>query len=109
MAVINGTGGLVELITLRTIVLRDVEGTVHVFPNGGITTLANRSKDYSYAPVIDVSVVYKEDIDRVSEVLRGVGDDVRADEALHAGPCSSRSRCSAWSRSATRASPSGHG
>ncbi len=76
VAVINGTGGLVEDITLRTIVLRDMEGTVHVFPNGGINTLANRSKDFSYA-VIDVSVAYREDTDRVSRVLREVGDDVR--------------------------------
>ena len=34
VAAINGTGGLVEAINLRTIVLRDAEGTVHVFPNG---------------------------------------------------------------------------
>ena len=47
VAAINGTGGLVEAINLRTIVLRDAEGTVHVFPNGAITTLANRSKDFS--------------------------------------------------------------
>ena len=45
---INNVGGLVEEINLRTIVLRDVEGAVHVFPNGAITTLANRSKDFSY-------------------------------------------------------------
>jgi small conductance mechanosensitive channel len=42
-AAINGTAGLVEGINLRTIVLRDIEGTVHVFPNGAISTLANRS------------------------------------------------------------------
>ena len=81
VAVINGTGGLVEAITLRTIVLRDLEGTVHVFPNGSINTLANRSKDYSYA-VLDVSVAYKEDTDKVSDVLRAVGDDVRSDAAF---------------------------
>lgn len=46
VAAINGTGGLVEAIHLRTIVLRDEEGTVHVFPNGAINTLANRSKEY---------------------------------------------------------------
>ena len=34
VAMINGQGGLVEAINLRTIVLRDFEGTVHVFPNG---------------------------------------------------------------------------
>ena len=47
VAAINGTAGLVEQLNLRTIVLRDGEGTVHVFPNGAITTLANRSKDFS--------------------------------------------------------------
>ena len=49
----TGSGGLVEAINLRTIVLRDAEGTVHVFPNGAITTLANRSKDFSFY-VIDL-------------------------------------------------------
>jgi small conductance mechanosensitive channel len=83
VAVINGTGGAVESIKLRTITLRDVEGTVHVFPNGSITTLANRSKDYSYA-VIDVSVGYREDTDRVVEVLRGVGEGLRRDAAFEA-------------------------
>ena len=37
VAVVNGTGGAVEQINLRTIVLRDMEGTVHVIPNGEIT------------------------------------------------------------------------
>jgi len=77
-AVINGQGGAVEAITLRTIVLRDVEGTVHVFPNGSITSLANKSKDFSYA-VLDLSVAYKEDTDRVAEVLTRVADGLRAD------------------------------
>ena len=35
VAVINGTGGLVETITFRTISLRDFSGVVHIFPNGG--------------------------------------------------------------------------
>ena len=63
-AAINGTGGLVEQINLRTIVLRDEEGTVHVFPNGSITTLANRSKDFSFY-VITLAIPYHEDADRV--------------------------------------------
>ena len=46
-AAINGVGGIIEAVNLRTLVLRDAEGAVHVFPNGGITTLANRTKDYS--------------------------------------------------------------
>jgi small conductance mechanosensitive channel len=75
VALINGVGGAVEAVRLRTITLRDVEGTVHVFPNGSISTLANRTKDYSFA-VLDVSVAYKEDTDRVVDVLRRVGADL---------------------------------
>jgi small conductance mechanosensitive channel len=78
VAAINGTGGLVEQINLRTIVLRDLEGTVHVFPNGAINTLANRSKDYSYY-VVDVSVSYYQDPDQVADVVRATGEEMRAD------------------------------
>ncbi len=78
VAEINGTGGLVEAITFRTIVLRDLSAVVHVFPNGSINTLANRTKDWS-AYVIDMGVAYKEDTDRVVEVMRAVGAELRAD------------------------------
>ena len=83
VAAINGVGGLVEQINLRTIVLRDEEGTVHVFPNGSINTLANRSKDYSYY-VITLGVPYHEDPDRVFKILRDVAEGLRRDE--HYGP-----------------------
>ena len=75
---IDGTSGLVESVKLRTVVLRDLSGTVHVIPNGAITTLSNMSKDFSYS-VMDVGVAYKEDTDRVSDVLRGVGTEVQGD------------------------------
>ena len=79
VAAINGTGGLVEAINLRTIVLRDAEGTVHVFPNGGITTLANRSKEFSFY-VIDLGVSYHEDPDRITALLREVGGELQKDD-----------------------------
>ncbi len=75
---INGTNGQVEKITLRTVVLRDVEGVVHVFPNGTITSLSNRSTGWS-AYVADVGVAYKEDTDRVTEVIRSVASEMRSD------------------------------
>jgi moderate conductance mechanosensitive channel len=78
VAAINGVGGLVEEINLRTIVLRDGEGTVHVFPNGSITTLANRSKDFSFY-VVDLGISYREDPDRVAGVLRDLGAELQAD------------------------------
>jgi small conductance mechanosensitive channel len=78
VAVVNGTGGLVEAITFRTIVLRDLAGVVHVFPNGAITTLANMTKNWS-GYVIDVGVAYKEDTDRVVEIMTEVAEDLRKD------------------------------
>jgi small conductance mechanosensitive channel len=78
VATINGTGGLVEAINLRTIVLRDLEGVVHIFPNGSIERLSNRTKDFSYY-VVDVGVAYKEDTDHVVAVLREVGAELAAD------------------------------
>jgi small-conductance mechanosensitive channel len=69
VAVVNGQGGLVEEVNLRTIVLRDETGTVHVFPNGEVKTLANMSKDFSYY-VITVTVPFTEDPDRVGATMR---------------------------------------
>jgi small-conductance mechanosensitive channel len=78
VAVVNGTGGLVESVNLRTIVLRDEEGTVHVFPNGEVKTLANKSKDFAYY-VISIGVLYDEDPDRVSDAMRAAADSLLAD------------------------------
>lgn len=78
VGVVNGTGGLVEAISFRTITLRDLSGTVHIFPNGTVTTLANMTKDWS-AYVMDIGVAYKEDTDRVVEIMREVGEDLRQD------------------------------
>lgn len=82
VAIINGTGGLVEAITFRTIRLRDFAGVVHIFPNGGITTLSNLTMEWS-GFVLDMEVAYKEDTDRVAEVMREVGEELRADPAFH--------------------------
>jgi moderate conductance mechanosensitive channel len=79
VAVINGTGGLVEQINLRTTVLRGMDGTVYVFPNGSVTTLANMTHGYSYY-VFDIGVAYKEDTDRVVEVVKGIADGMMQEE-----------------------------
>ena len=81
VAIVNGTGGLVEAISFRTITLRDLSGTVHIFPNGTVTTLANMTKGWS-AYVMDIGVAYKEDTDRVAEIMREVGKDLQQDEHL---------------------------
>ena len=65
---VNGQGGLVEEVNLRTLVLRDEQGAVHIFPNGEVKTLANMSKDFSYY-VITVGVAYDDDVDRAVEAM----------------------------------------
>jgi moderate conductance mechanosensitive channel len=65
---VGDTSGLVEKITLRTLVLRDVHGVVHVIPNGTVDTLSNLTKSWSRA-VLEIGVAYKEDVDRVIEVM----------------------------------------
>jgi small-conductance mechanosensitive channel len=79
VAIINGTGGLVEKINFRTIVLRDLSGVVHVFANGTVNTIANLTNEWS-AYVFEIGVAYKENTDRVIEVMQSVGQSMREDE-----------------------------
>lgn len=79
VAVINDTAGLVEQINLRTTVLRDSEGTVHVFPNGAITKLANRTQGFS-CYVFNLNISYRDDADRIIELLQETGNELAAEE-----------------------------
>ena len=81
VAVINGQGGFVEQLNLRTTVIRDFSGDVHIIPNGAITQLANRTREYSFS-VFDIGVAYKEDVDEVMRVMEEVGADLQKDETI---------------------------
>ena len=72
-----GKKGKVEEVTLRHVRLRDFEGCVHFIPNSAITTVSNKSRDFSYA-VIDLGVAYGENVDEVYEVMRKVGAEMRS-------------------------------
>jgi moderate conductance mechanosensitive channel len=65
---IGEASGLVEKVTLRTTMLRDAEGVLHIIPNGEIKMVSNLTKNWSRA-VIDVGIAYREDVDRVIKVL----------------------------------------
>jgi moderate conductance mechanosensitive channel len=64
-----GKSGVVEKMTLRVVVLRDVEGAMHVIPNGEIKVVSNKTRGWSRA-VVDVGVAYDEDVDRALGVVR---------------------------------------
>jgi small conductance mechanosensitive channel len=78
VASINGTGGLVEEIDLRIVTLRDLSGVVHVFQNGKINSISNMTKEWS-AMVFDIGVAYKEDVDKVTEVIKDEAEKLRND------------------------------
>jgi small conductance mechanosensitive channel len=75
---IGETSGQVEQVTPRITVLRDIEGNVHFIPNGEITTVTNMTHGWSRA-VFDVGIAYKEDVDRVMNVLIDLGQELRKD------------------------------
>lgn len=71
--------GVVERFSLRTTVIRDLEGVLHHIPNSEIKVLSNRTSEWARA-VVDVGVHYKENTDKVVEVLNLVFDEIMADE-----------------------------
>jgi small conductance mechanosensitive channel len=73
--------GTVEAISIRTIRLRDQAGIVHTVPFSEVTSIKNLSKEFAYA-VTRIAISYSEDIDRVVEILRGVGDQLKEDETV---------------------------
>jgi moderate conductance mechanosensitive channel len=70
--------GLVEKITLRTTMLRDVEGGLHIIPNGEIKSVRNLTYGWSQVR-LDVGVSYDEEMDRVFSLLEQVGQAMSAD------------------------------
>lgn len=78
VAVIGGTGGLVEAITLRRTLLRDLNGTLHIIPNSKVEMASNMTRDWSRIN-LNVGVAYKEDLGRVFEVINEVGQQMKED------------------------------
>ncbi len=64
-----GVVGTVERVSLRTTRLRDIEGALHVIPNGQITIVSNQSRDWSRR-ILDIGIGYDADLDRALAVVR---------------------------------------
>ncbi|HOV15596.1 MAG TPA: mechanosensitive ion channel family protein, partial [Spirochaetota bacterium] len=75
---IGEVSGLVEKITLRITVLRNLEGVVHIIPNGQITTVSNMTHEWSRS-VIDINVSYNENIQKVFDVLNKLSEEFYKD------------------------------
>jgi small conductance mechanosensitive channel len=75
---IGDATGVVEHMTMRTTVLRDLEGRAHFIPNGQITRVTNRTHDWSQA-LFNIRISYKEDVDRVMDILIELAKELQHD------------------------------
>jgi small conductance mechanosensitive channel len=71
--------GTIEKLSVRTIRLRALDGSVHIVPFSSVTTVTNMTRDYGYA-VLDIEVSVNEEPDRVCDVMREVGSGMREEE-----------------------------
>jgi small-conductance mechanosensitive channel len=71
--------GVVEEVTLRKTVLRDLDGIVHHVPNGEIRTASNFTRHFARVN-LDVSVAYDTDLDHAIRVINQVGKALAEDE-----------------------------
>ena len=70
--------GTVEDVTLRVTTMRTADGEVVMTPNGQITQVTNLSRDWARA-IVDVPVPATADVNRVSDLLRLIGDEAYKD------------------------------
>jgi small-conductance mechanosensitive channel len=77
---VGGLSGTVEELSIRSIRLRAVDGSVHIVPFSAVTTVTNQTRDFGYA-VLDLALDYGADTDKAVMMLRQVGESMREDEA----------------------------
>lgn len=75
---LGGLSGVVEHLSIRSIKLRAVDGSLHIIPFSAVTSVTNQTRDFAFA-VIDVNVDYGEDTDHVAETLRQIAAEMRQD------------------------------
>jgi small-conductance mechanosensitive channel len=75
---VGGLSGTVENLSVRTIRLRALDGSVHIIPFSAVTTVTNMTRDYAYA-MLDISVGLNEEPDHVADVVRAVARELRSE------------------------------
>lgn len=76
---VGDKAGLVEAVSIRTLRLRDLSGTVHTIPFSAISIVSNLTKDFSFY-VMEVGVAYRENADEVMQILRELGAELQQNE-----------------------------
>lgn len=75
---IAGVSGVVQAVTVRTTVLRDLDGNVHYVPNGDIAVATNKTLGFSRINE-NITFAADTDIDRLTHIINHVGEELAAD------------------------------
>jgi len=78
---VGDSSGVVETMTMRTIRLRDANGTLHIFPYSEAQVIHNHTKVFS-SYVVEIPVSYDSDVDEALEILRALGEDMQREPAF---------------------------
>lgn len=78
---INEISGVVEAITIRTTVLRDLDGNMHHIPNGSIDVTTNMTMDFAGLNE-DITVGLDTDIEQLEHIINHVGQQLASDAEL---------------------------
>jgi small-conductance mechanosensitive channel len=80
----GGISGTVETFSLRSVKLRHYKGPLHTVPFGDLKAITNYSRDW-VNEVLDVTVAYEADLERVERAIERVSSEVMQDLSLASG------------------------
>jgi small-conductance mechanosensitive channel len=75
---LGGLSGVVEQLSIRSIKLRASDGAIHIIPFSAVTTVTNSTRDFAFA-MVDLTVDYAADTDRVAETLKELVTEMRTE------------------------------
>ncbi|NMG40219.1 mechanosensitive ion channel [Chelativorans sp. ZYF759] len=70
---VAGLTGVVERLTIRSVSIRSLDGTVHLIPFSSVDSVSNMMKGFSYH-VAEMGVAYREDIGEVKAAMQEAYD-----------------------------------
>jgi small-conductance mechanosensitive channel len=80
----GGLSGTVETFSLRSVKLRHYKGPLHTVPFGDLKAITNYSRDW-VNELVEVTIAYEADLERVERAIERVSDEVMQDPALVSG------------------------
>lgn len=76
---LNGTTGVVEKLTIRSVSLRDYQGIYHMIPFSSVDMVSNYMMEYGYF-VADMGVAYRESVPEVKEAMFDAFNELKEGE-----------------------------